>query len=144
MIHIQKDFLMNVWRYPICISPKTTDGDDGGDDGDDGEELFQNFSFVRFFFGNRSCRCDSIGPKIVKIGAILANFGHLKIFRSDRRCWRYKLTEVQIGSHDYCSDIQKLKNVLFNRFDQSSLDSDFDCSDQLITADDSENTDDNC
>ena len=57
----------------ICFSPKTTDDDDGGDD----DELFENFlfvSFVRFFSGNRSCRCDSIGPEIIEIGAILAIF----------------------------------------------------------------------
>ena len=30
------------------------------------------FSFVQFFSKNRSRRCDDFGPKIVKIGAILA------------------------------------------------------------------------
>ena len=60
--------------YPICISLKTTVDDDGGDGDEECLDFFLFVSFVRIFFGNRLCRCDSIGPKIVKIGAILVIF----------------------------------------------------------------------
>ena len=37
-------------------------------------KTFRSVRSLQFFSRNRSCRCDSIGPKIVKIGAILAIF----------------------------------------------------------------------
>ena len=62
------------------------------------EEFFEHFRLFRsfIFFRNRSCRCDSIGPKIVEIGAILASrfSGRLKIFRSGRTFGRYKLHDL--------------------------------------------------
>ena len=86
----------------MYISLKTTDNDD--DEGGNDEELFENFSFVLFvlsFFGNRSCRCDSVGLKIVEIEVILAIFRPFEDFSLQWEIFRYKLTEIKIGSHGY-------------------------------------------
>ena len=67
----------------------TTTGDTTYDNNDLDDANFRSFvqffrSFVRFFRSfeqfskNRSRRCDDFGPKIVKIGAILAIFRPLK------------------------------------------------------------------
>ena len=80
------------------IDQRDDDDDDGGDD----EEFSENFQFhwfrlIEIFFGSRSCSCDSIGPKIVETGVILAIcslFENLFAPRGIR-----KLTKIQIGSH---------------------------------------------
>mgnify|MGYP000751084504 CR=1 FL=1 len=77
------------WESTILV---TTTGDTTYDNDDLDDAIFRSFlrffcSFVHFFVRsiffskNRSRRCDDFGPKIVKIGAILAIFQPFKDFR---------------------------------------------------------------